>query len=171
MYVCVCVYIYVYIYIYIKSNYLNTCSIPIHHSAFFMILLDQFSCSVMSNIATPWTAALQASMSITNSWSLPKLISIEPVMPFNHLILSCPLLLLPSIFPSIWGFSNESVLRIRWPEYWSFSISLSNNIQDWFPLGCTGWISLQSKGLSRVFSNTIVQKHQFFSSQLSLMIL
>ena len=162
--------VYVYIYIYIKSNYLNTCSILIHHSAFFMILLVQFSCSVMSNLATPRTAALQVSLSITNSWSLPKFISIELVMPFNHLILSCPLLLLPSIFPSIWGFSNESVLHIRWPKYssFSFSISPSNEYSDWFPLGWTGWISLQSKGLSRVFSNTTVQKKQYFGAQFSL---
>ena len=90
-------------------------------------------------------------------------------MPSNHLILCRPLLLLPSIFPSIKVFSNESALRIRWPKYWSFSfsISLPMNIQDWFPLGWTGWISLQSKGLSRVFSTT-VQKHQFFGAQLSL---
>ena len=75
--------------------------------------------------ATPWTAASQASLSITNSWSLLKLISIESVMPSNHLILYCPLLLLPSIFPSIRVFSNESVLHIRWPKYWSFSFSIS----------------------------------------------
>ena len=87
--------------------------------------------------------------------------SIKSVMPSNHLILCCPLLLLPSIFPSIRGFSSESVLGIRWSKYWnfSFSISHSNVIQDWFPLRLTGWISLQSKGLSRVFSNTTVQKH------------
>ena len=112
---------------------------------------------------TQWTAACQASLSITNSQSLPKFMSIESVMPFNHLILCRPLLRLPSIFPSIRVFSNESALRIRWPKYWSFSfnISPSNNTQDWSPLGWTGWISLQSKGLSRVFSNTAVQKHQF----------
>ena len=78
--------------------------------------------------ATPWTAAFQASLSITNSQSLPKLMSIESVMPSNHLILCRPLLLLPSTFPSIRVFSNESVLHIRWPVYWSFRfiISLSN---------------------------------------------
>ena len=76
--------------------------------------------------ATPWTAACQASLSITNSQSLLKLMFIESVMPSNHLILCRPLLLLPSIFPSIRVFSNESVLRIRWPKYWSFSISPSN---------------------------------------------
>ena len=228
---------------------------------------------------TPWTTACQASLSITNSQSSPKPMSIESVMPSSHLILCCPLLLLPSIPPSIRVFSNESALCIRWPTYWSFSFSISPsnehpglisfrmnwlghwsekvkwshsvvsdslqpqglqhtslpcpspipqacsnssplswwchptvsssvvpfssclqsfpasrsfsmswsfasgghstgvsasasvlpmNIQDWFPLGWTGWISLQSKGLSRVFSNTTVQKHQFFSTQLSL---
>ena len=75
--------------------------------------------------ATPWIAALQASLSITSSWSLPKLMSIESVMPSNHLILCRPLLLLPSIFPSIRVFSNESVFRIRWPKYWSYSFSIS----------------------------------------------
>ena len=75
--------------------------------------------------ATPWTAARQASLSITNSWNLLKLMSIEPVMPSNHLILCYPLLLLPSIFPSIRVFSSESILRIRWPKYWNFSFSIS----------------------------------------------
>ena len=119
---------------------------------------------------TPWTAARQASLSITNSWSLLKPMPVESVMPSNHLILCRPLLLSPSIFPSIWVFSNESVLHIKWPKYWS-SASMSvlpMNIQDWFPLGWTGWISLQSKGLLRVFSKTTVQKNQFFSAQLSL---
>ena len=85
----------------------------------------QFSHSVVSNSATPWTAACQASLSITNSWSLLKHMSIESVMPSNHLILCHPLLLLPSIFPSIRVFSNESVLCIRWPNYWSFSLGIS----------------------------------------------
>ena len=83
-----------------------------------------FSCSVMSDSATPWTAARQASLSITNSRSLLKFMSIESVMPSNHLILFCPLLL-PSILPSTRVFSNESVLRIRWSKYWSFSFSIS----------------------------------------------
>ena len=109
---------------------------------------------------TSWTAAHQASLSITNSWSLLKLMSIELVMSSNHLILCCPLLLLPSIFPTIRFFSNESLLHVRWPKYWSFSFSiLPMNIQNWFPLGCTGWLYLQSRGLSRVLSNTTVQKH------------
>ena len=120
--------------------------------------------------ATPWTAACQASLSITNSWSLLKLMSIELVMLSNHLILCRLLLLPPSIFPSIRVFSNESVLCIRWPNIRVVASTsvLPMSIQDWLPLGWTGWISLQSKGLSRVFSNTTVQKHQFFSTQLSL---
>ena len=124
------------------------------------------SLSWVQLFVTPWTAAHQASLSITNSWSLLKLMSIESMMPFNHLILCCPLLLLPSIFPSIRVFSNESVLRIRWPSIGvSASASvLPMNIQYWFPLGWLGWILLQSKGLSRVLSNTTVQKHQFFSA-------
>ena len=119
--------------------------------------------------ASPWTAAPQASLSLTTSWNLLKLMSIESVMPSNHLILCRPLLLLPSIFPSIRGFFKELVLRIGGQRIGVSASSsvLPMNIQDWFPLGWTGWISLQSKGLWRVFSNTTVQKHQFFSSQLS----
>ena len=130
----------------------------------------QLSRSIVSDSATPWTEARQASLSIINSWSWCKFMSIESVMPSNHLTLCCPLLLPPSIFPSIRVFSNESVIPIRWPKYWSFyfSISPSSEYQGWFPLGLTSWISLQSKGLSRVFSNTTVQEHQFFSAQLSL---
>ena len=120
----------------------------------------QFS-SVASNSATPWIAAHQASLSITNSWSLHKLMSIESVMPSNHLILCRPLLLLPPILPSIRVFSSESTLHMRWPKYWSFSFSTSPSNEH------PGLISLQSKGLSRVFSNTTVQKHQFFGAQLS----
>ena len=85
----------------------------------------QFSRSVVSDSATPWTVARQASLSITNSWSPLKPMSIESMMPSNPLILCCPLLLLPSIFPSIRVFSNESALRIRWPKYWSFSFNVS----------------------------------------------
>ena len=101
----------------------------INMSSFFWILVlfsVQFSRSVVSNSVTPWTAACQASLSITNSQSLLKLMSIESVMPSNHLIISSshPLLLPPSIFPSIRVFSNESVLCIRWPQYWSFSFSI-----------------------------------------------
>ena len=122
--------------------------------------------------ATPWTTAHQASLSIANSWSLLKLMSIELVMPPSHLILCRPLLLLPSIFPSITVFSNESVLLIRWPKYWSFSFRISPSSEhsglisfrmDWLDL-----LAEISKGFSRVFSNTTVQKHQFFGAQLSL---
>ena len=117
----------------------------------------------------PWIAACQASLSITNSQSPLKLTFIESVMPSSHLILGCPLLLLPPIPPSIRVFSNESTLHMRWPKYWSFSLAsfLPKKSQGWFPSEWTGWISLQSKGLSRVLSNTTVQKQQFFSAQLS----
>ena len=87
----------------------------------------QFSHSVVSDSATPWTAALQASLSITNSQSLPKFMFIESVMPSSHLILCRPLLLLPSIFPSIRVIPNESALRIRWPKNWNFSFSISSS--------------------------------------------
>jgi len=129
----------------------------------------QFSGSVVSDSVTPWTAACQASLSITNSHSLLKLMSVESVMPSNHLILCHPLLL-PSIFPRIRVFSNKSVLHIRWPNVGvSASASvLPINTQDWFLWGLTGLIPLQSKGLSMVFFNTTVQKHQFFGDQLSL---
>ena len=122
--------------------------------------------------ATPWTAARQVSLSITNSRSLLKLMSIASVMPSNHLILCCPRLLLPSIFPSIRVFSNESVLHIRWPKYWSFNFSISPSNEysglisfrmDWLDL-------LAVQRTSRVFSNTTVQKHQLFSVQLSLLV-
>ena len=130
----------------------------------------QFIRSVVSDSVTPWTAARQASLSITNSWSLPKLMSIESVMPSNHLILCRPLLLPPSIFPSIRVFSKESVLHMGWPKYWrsSFSISPSNEQPGLISFRMDWLISLQSKGLSGVFSNTTVQKHQFFGIQLSL---
>ena len=112
--------------------------------------------------ATPWTAACQASLSITNSQSLLQLLSIVLVMPSNHLILCRPLLPLPSIFPSIRVFSSESVLHIRWPKYWSFSFSINPSSEH------PGLISLLSKGLSRVFSNSTVEKHQFFGAQFSV---
>ena len=124
----------------------------------------QFS-SVVSHVrlfATPWTAGNQVSLSITNSQSLLKLMSIKSVMSSNHLILCHPLLLLPSIFLSIRVFSNELVFQIRWPKTWSFSFSISPSNEY------SGLISLQSKGLSRIFSNTTVQKYQFFGAQISL---
>ena len=105
-------------------------SLPVKLSSSMKCPSPQFLSSVLSLshvllFATPWTAAHQASLSITNCWSLLKLMSIESMMPSNHLILCHPLLLLPSIFPSIRVFSNESVLHIRWPKYWSFSFSIS----------------------------------------------
>ena len=113
----------------------------------------QFSPLVMSDSATPGTAARQVSLSITNSQSLLTLMSIKLVMPSNHLILCCPLLLPPSIFPSIRVFSKESVLHIRWPMYWSFSMSSSNEY--------SGLISLRDGlGLSYVHFNTVLALKQ-----------
>ena len=124
----------------------------------------QFSHSVLSNSATSWTAVRQDSLYSNNSGRLLKLMPIKLVMPSNHLILCRPLHLPPSILPSIRIFSNELVLRLGWPNYWSFSFNISSSNEhpgrisfrmDWLDL-------LQSKGLSRVFSNTTVTKHQFF---------
>ena len=140
---------------------------------FLFLCLSYFS-SVQSLsrvrlFTTPWTPARQASLSVTNCLSPPKPMSIKPMMPSNHLILCRPLLLLPSIFPSIRVFTNESALCIRWPKYWSFSFNISPSNEHPGLISCrwTGWVSLQFKGLSRVFSNTTVQKHQYFSGQLS----
>ena len=118
---------------------------------------------------TPWIAACQASLSITISQISLKLTSIQSVMPSSHLILCRPLLLLPPIPPSITVCSNESTLHMRWPKYRSFSLSISpsNEYSGLISFRWTGWIFLQSNGLSRVLSNTTVQKHQFFGAQLS----
>ena len=118
----------------------------------------------------PWTAAYQASLSITNSWSLLKLMSIDSVMPSNRLILCHPLLLPPSIFSGIRVFSNESVLHIRSPKYWSFSFSIgpSNEYLGLISFRIDWLYLLAIQELSRVFSNTTIQKHQFFGAQLSL---
>ena len=127
----------------------------------------------MSDSVIPWTAVCQASLSFTISWSLLKLMSIESVMPSNHHIFCHPLLFLPSIFPSIRVFSNESALPIRLSKYWSFNFSISPSNEysglisfrvDWFEL----LAGFNSKGLSRVFSSTTTQKHQFFYPQPSL---
>ena len=127
------------------------------------------SISRIQLFVTQLIAACQASLSITNSRSLLKLMSIELVMPSSHLILCHPLLLLPSIPPCIRVFSNESTLPMRWPKYWGFSFSISPSNEhpglisfrmDWLDL-------LAVQGLSRVFSNTTLQKHQFFGAQLS----
>ena len=120
--------------------------------------------------ATPWTAAPQASLSITNSRSLLKLMSFKSVMPSSHLILCRPLLLLPPIPPSIRVFSSESALRMRWPKYWSFifSISPSNEHPGLISFRMNWLVFLAVQGtLKIVFSNTTVQMHQFFGTQLS----
>ena len=123
----------------------------------------------MSNSATPWAAAQQASLSITNSQSLLKLMS-ELVMPSNHLILCHPLLLLPSVFPSFKGFSSELALLIRWPKYWSFSFSISpsNDYSGQISFRID-WLDLPAvQGSLKSLLQHRVQKHQFFSAQLSL---
>ena len=141
------------------------------HFALQQKLAQQFSLvqslSCVQLFATAWTEAHQASLSITNSWSLFKLMPIESVIPSNHLILCQPLLL--SVYPVSESFPMSQFFASSGQSI-RVSASTSNlpmNIQNWFPLGWTGWISLQSKGLSRVFSNTTVQKHQFFGAQLS----
>ena len=120
--------------------------------------------------ATPWITAHQASVSITNSQSSLRFTSIESVMPCSHLILCCPLFLLPSVFLSIRFFSKESVFHIRWPKYWSFSFSInpSNEYSGLISFSMEWFDLLAVQGLSRVSSNNTVQKHQFFSAQLSL---
>ena len=124
------------------------------------------SLSYIRLFAIPWTAAGQASPSNTNSRGLLMLMLIESVMPSNHLILCRPLFVPPSIFPTIRVFSNQSILPIRGPKYsrFSFSINPSNEYSGLISLGWIGWNSLQAKGLLRAFSNTTVQKHQFFGT-------
>ena len=143
----------------------------------------QFSHSVVSHSATPWTAARQASLSITNSQSLLKLRSIESVMPSNHLILCCPFLLPPSIFPSIRVFSNESALHIRWPKYWSFSFNISPSNEysglisftiDWLDLLAVQvpqessptpqFKSINSLALSFLYSPTLTSIHDHWKN-------
>ena len=118
----------------------------------FTYFLFLFSCQVTSKSTTPWTAACQASLSLSISWSLPKFVCIKSGMPSKHLILFC-LLLLASIFPNIRIFSDELAFHIRWPKYLSFSFSISPSNEY---SGLTGLMSLHSKGLSRVFSSTTV---------------
>ena len=146
---------------------------PANENAWNMFQFSQFSHSVTSNSATPWMAACQASLSIANSWSLLKLMSIELVMPSNHFILYRPLLLSPSIFPSIRVFSNESVLCIRWPQYWSFSISPSNEYSgliffrmDWLDLLAVQG-TLESLLYHHSSKASIPQHSAFFIVQLS----
>ena len=128
------------------------------------------SLSCVRLFETPWTAARQASLSITNSQRLLKLMSIESVMPSNHCILCHPLLCLPSIFPRIKAFLMTQLFASGGQSIVASASAagLPRNIQDWFPLGLTGLISFQSKELSRVFSNITVQKHQFFGVKPSL---
>ena len=127
----------------------------------FPLIVQYLSCVWL--FVTPWTVAHQASLSFTISWNLLRLMSIESVMPSNNLTLCHPLLLLPSIRV----FFNESTLCIRWQRYWASASAsvLPMNIQGWFPLGLTSLTSLLSKGLSRVFSNTTIQNHQFLGAQ------
>ena len=133
------------------------------------------SLSPVRLFVTPWTAARQASLSITNSRSLPKLMSIESVMPSNHLILYCPLLLLPSIFPSIRVFSNESALHMRWPKYWSFRFSISPSKEhpglisfrmDWLNLLAVHG-TLKSLLQQHSSKPSILWRSAFFTDQLS----
>ena len=130
--------------------------------------LVQFSCSVIQLFATPWMTAHQASLFISNSRSPPKPMSIESVMPSNHLILCRSLLFLPSIFPLLGSFQMSQLFAWGGQSIRVSALAsvLPVNTQDWSPLGWTGQIFLQSKGLSRVFSNTTVQKHKFFVAQI-----
>ena len=143
---------------------------------FFFYIISKWSLSSVQLhscvwlFATPWTSAHQASLSITNSQSLLKLMSIASVKPSNHLILCCPFFSHLQSSPASGSFPISPFFASGGQ---SIGVSASalvfpKNIQDWFPLGLTGWISLQSKGFSRVFSSTTVQKHQFFGAQLSL---
>ena len=118
--------------------------------------------SHVQHFATPWTTAHQASLFITNSRSLPKLMSIELVMPSNHLILCLPVTSFPQSFPASGSFPMSQFFELGGQSIGVSALAsvLPMNIQNWSPLGWTGWMSLQSKGLSRVFSNTTVQKHQ-----------
>ena len=156
----------------------SLCFVPHPHFSlplliWYVLILQNFS-SVQSLsrvrlFATPWIAARQASLSITISQSLLKLMSIKSVMPSSHLILCRPLLLLPPIPPSIRVFPMSQLFAWGGQSIGVSALAsvLPMNTQDWSPLRWTGWISLQSRGLLRVFSNTTVQKHQFFGTQLS----
>ena len=151
--------------------------LPLYQWSFYLISYLGFS-SVQSLshvrlFATPWTTACQASLSITNSWSSLRLMSIESVMPSSHLILCCPLLLLPSTFPSIRGFSNESLLHIRWPKYWSFSISPSNEYSELISFRIDWLDLLEVQGTFRSLLQhhsskaSIIWRSAFFMVQLS----
>ena len=135
---------------------------------FFWFISSVQSHSHVWLFATPWTAARKASLSITNSQSLFKFMSIELMMPSNHLSLWCPLSSSLQSFPATGSFPMSQFFPSVDQRIGVSASASVLPIQDWFPLGLTGWISLLSKGLSRIFSNTTVQKHQFFSAQLSL---
>ena len=152
-----------------KETHNPKCKVSTYESILTLFSSLQ-SLSHVQLFVTPWNTVCQASLSITNSRSPPKPMSIELVMLSDHLILCWPFLLLSSIFPSIRVFSNESALHIRWPKDWScsFNITPSSEHPGLIPLGWTVWMSIRSKGLSRLFSNTTVQKHQFFGTHLSL---
>ena len=143
------------------------------YSLYTVVSVQLLSCVWL--FVTPWTTACQASLSITNSWNLPKLMSIKLVLPSNHLILCCPLLLLPLFFPSIRVFSNESVLRIRWPKYWSFSfcINPSNGYSgldsfrmDWLDLLASVQGTLKSLLQHHSSKASILRSSAFFIVQL-----
>ena len=149
---------------------MNFLANPVQGLIYLLCFVVVQSLSRVQLFVTPWTSAHQASLCITNSQSLLKLMSIASVMPSNHLILCHPFSSCFQSFPA-WGSFPVSQLFTSGGQSVEASASasvLAVNIQDWFPLGWTGWISLQSKGLSRVFSNTTVQKHQFFGAQPSL---
>ena len=129
-------------------------------SSFWGCISVQFSCSVVSNSATPWTAARQASLSIANSQSPHKHMSIESVMPSNHLILCHPLLLLPAIFPSIRVFFNESALWIRWPKYWSFSFNISPSNEHPGLIFRMDWLDLLAD--EKTLESSLVWPLEFF---------
>ena len=151
-----------------QMSVLTFIQIPCFYIGIYFVVVQSLSCVQL--FVPLWTAARQASLSFTISQSLLKLTFIGSVIPSNSIFLFHPFLLLPPIFPSVRVFSNDLALRIRWQKYWSFILSLSPsmNIYCWFPLGSPGWISLQSKGISRFFSNTTVWKHQLFSTRPSL---
>ena len=139
----------------------QTCSGSVHFTSVQSLSRVRF-------FVTPWTRTHQVSLSIINSWSLPKLMSIESVMPSNLLVLCYPLPP-PSIFPSIRVFSNESALCIRWQKYWSFSFISPSNEHPGLISFRMNWLDLLAvQGTLKSFSNTTVQKHQFFSAQLYL---
>ena len=150
----------------------RVCDILSHLPDVIFLLLLSFGLSYVQLFVTPWTVACQAPLSSTISWNLLKFMFIESVMLSNHLLpltIPCrPLLLLHSTFPSIRVFSNESALCIGGQSIGASASVLPVNIQGWFPLGVTGLISLLSRGLSRVFSRTTIQKHQLFHAQSSL---